>query len=514
MDRAKAKDLAISAAIAAALAALVTMSFWVRWRILTESPFPEGIDGYFYPIQLRSLLAHGTLAYPASPLAFWFMAPFAAVTDPITGAKLGAALFGALIALPAYGVGARLGKSRGAGLVAAALATTSAGSAFLTVEFVKNSVGLTVGLTALWLVLRALERPVRGRIGVALASVVAAFLTHKMAAGIVIVIAIPAGLAEAVGQGALRGRRLLYALLLLGAAAISLLVLGLVSPERFLSPDDAGLLHAMWGEARWDLPALGTPNITLAMGHEAVIGAALALIAIGSRLQIVRARFADVGLAKRSPGERVAAWVIIGLALAIALPWLAVTNPQGLGFRVRIVAFVPMALCAAIAVPVLELPFARVTSAIRTGVLARVARAIVLAMPTDRTEGRVLAHPAMVAAVEGMAGRIPEGGIAIVPERHIAFMVTWYTGVPFRMRPEGVPRERRWRVMPLAFIGIDSPLDQLLMAARREPGLVPPVGTHPRHPNGLVLVAEPTWEWILARLPPEARAHFTRWPTI
>jgi hypothetical protein len=524
MERAKAKDLAVSAAIAAALAALVTMSFWVRWSILTESPFPEGIDGYFYPIQLRSLLAHGTLAYPASPMAFWLMAPLAALTDPMTGAKLGAALFGALIALPAYGVGARLGNSRGAGLVAAALATTSAGSAFLTVEFVKNSIGLTVGLTALWLVLRALERPTRGRIGVALAGVVAAFLTHKMAAGIVIVIAIPAGLAEAVGRGALRGRRLLYALLLLGAATIAVLVLGLVFPERFLSPDDAGLLHAMWGEARWDLPALGTPNITLGMGHEAVIGAALALIAIGSRLRIVRAQRGELEAAKRSPGERVATWVIAGLALAIALPWLAVTNPQGLGFRMRIVAFVPMALCAASAVTVLEIPFARAFAelarktatwaAIRTGVLALVALAIVLVMPTDRTEGRVLAHPAMVAAVEGMAGRIPEGGIAIVPERHIAFMVTWYTGVPFRMRPEGVSREQRWRVMPLAFIGIDSPLDQLLMAARREPGLVPPVGTHPRHPNGLVLVAEPTWEWILARLPPAARDHFARWPTI
>jgi hypothetical protein len=327
-----------------------------------------------------------------------------------------------------------------------------------------------------------------------------------------------------VGQGALRGRRLLYALLLLGAATISLLVLGLVFPERFLSPDDTGLLHAMWGEARWDLPALGTPTITLAMGHEAVIGAALALLALGSLSRRVRARFADVETSRRSPGERVAAWVIVGLALAIALPWLAVTNPQGLGFRVRIVAFVPMALCAAIAAPALELPFARAFAdlarrtatweRIRAGVLVVIALAIVLAMPTDRTEGRVLAHPAMVAAVEGLAGRIPEGDIAIVPERHIAFMVTWYTGVPFRMRPEGVARAHRWRVMPLAFIGIDSPLDQLLMAARREPGLVPPVGTHPRHPNGLVLVAEPTWEWILARLPPAARDHFTRWPTI
>ena len=85
---------------------------WSRGRSRTATsssprrPYPVGVDGYFYPIQLRSLLEHGHLQYPPSPLTFWLMAPFAAVTDPITGAKLGAALLGALVALPAYAVGA------------------------------------------------------------------------------------------------------------------------------------------------------------------------------------------------------------------------------------------------------------------------------------------------------------------------------------------------------------------------------------------------------------------------
>ena len=204
--------------------------------------------------------------------------------------------------------------------------------------------------------------------------------------------------------------------------------------------------------------------------HEALLGALLAIAALASLVGPLRGK-----LVKLASGERMAAWVIVGLALVIAIPWLAVRNPQGLGFRVRIIAFVPMALCAAIV--------ARAAIAVlpsrwhHEALLAGVALVIVLAMPRDRTQGRILAHPAMVAAVEGLAGRIPDGGIAIVPERHIAFMVTWYTGVPFRQRPEGVPRDRRWRVMPLAFIGVGSPLDDTLMAARREPGLVPPIGT-------------------------------------
>ena len=72
--------------------------------------------------QLRALLEDGGLAYPASPLVFWLMAPLAAWLGPLAGAKLGAAALGALVAVPAFGLGRRLG-GRSAGLVAAALAT-------------------------------------------------------------------------------------------------------------------------------------------------------------------------------------------------------------------------------------------------------------------------------------------------------------------------------------------------------------------------------------------------------
>jgi len=323
----------------------------------------------------------------------------------------------------------------------------------------------------------------------------------------VLMIAVPAAISEATSVGALRGRRSIYVVAALGAVAIAALVLGVMFPERFLSPGDASLSLRLFGALHWELPALVTPNVTLDMGHEALIGAGLAIASI-AWLWFAPA---DPSLV-RSPGERIATFIIIGLALVIALPMLAVEDPQGLGFRLRIVAFLPMALCAAV--------ITRGVVHLATRASARrvvpIAIAVVLAVvtPHDRVEGRILAHPAMVSAVEGLAGRIPSDGVAIVPERHIAFMVTWYTGVPFRQRPEGVPREHRYRVMPLAFIGIDSPLDEALSAAREVPGLAPPIGTHPRHPNGLVLVAEPTWDWVLAQLPPGAHDHFVRWPTI
>jgi hypothetical protein len=205
-----------------------------------------------------------------------------------------------------------------------------------------------------------------------------------------------------------------------------------------------------------------------------------------------------------------AGWPILVLAIAIGLPFLAVTDRQGLGFRLRIAAFVPAALSAAI---------------LARAVLGRHARrdawlaglAVVLAVvrqPGTRLDGQVVTHPALVTAAQALRGRVPAGATLIVPERHIAFMAAWYADARVALRPEVVPRDRRYRLLPLHFIGAESPLDRQLVAARAEPSPIPPIGLHPRHPNGLVLVAEPTWEWILARLPEADRARFAAWPTI
>jgi len=107
----------------------------------------------------------------------------------------------------------------------------------------------------------------------------------------------------------------------------------------------------------------------------------------------------------------------------------------------------------------------------------------------------------------------------IVPERHILFMVAWYARAKVSLDPTRVPYADRVRMMPLAFIGFadDSPLGQMLDLARRsEPaqGRAPPLSFHPRHRNGLVLVTEPTWDWMLALLPPRARDYWGGWPTI
>lgn len=498
--------------VAGALGALLAWSCWTRWQLVSISPFPLGVDGYFYPIELRALLDHGRLAYPSSPLAFYLLAPFAAVTDPITGAKLGAAVLCALIALPAYGVGARLGGSRGAGLVAAALATTSEGSAYLTVEFVKNGIGLTVALAGLWAVLRAAERPSRARITVAIGGMVAAYATHKMAAALVLVVALPIALAAAADHGRLRGRRLIYATLLTVVALAAVLVAGAVMPRRLLSIEDAGLIRGLISPTlHWLAPALTRNGNALALGYDALLGLGLAAAAIATRMLATRqiARRPTDRLVVRPPSAVTAASAaILILAIVIGLPFLAVDDAQGLGFRLRLAAFVPCALAAAILARAVHHRYKEV---------ALVALAVVLVLvrrPGPRLDGEVITHPALVTASLALAGRVPPGATLIVPERHIAFMVAWYTGAAVALRPDRVPPARRYRLLPRHFIGDSSALDRLLLDARAEPGLVAPLGVHPRHPNGLVLVTEPTWDWLLARLPPADRAYFEAWPTI
>jgi hypothetical protein len=489
----------VRAAAWLAVLALAGLSAWWRWEFLAWTPYPVGIDGYYYPVQLRSLLEDGSLYYPASPLAFWLMAPLAAWLGPVAGAKLGAAIGGALVAVPAFGLGRRLGGWP-AGLLAAALATTSAGSFYLTVEFVKQSLGVTVGLAALWAIAWALAAPHTGRIAGAAAAVIAAVLTHKLAAGLVLALAVPAVLVEASAR-----RRLGAVVAGMGGAIAVIAALGWLFPERFLGERDAGLLGSLLtADARWALPALdaGRP---LWIGHEALIAGIVC--AVGAALLAAGRRVRWVAPPLR-PADRAIGAAVVGLGLVIAVPWLDVSDPQGLPFRLRLIAFVPMALGAAVvAGAALEIVMPRW----RAGIVLAIAAAVAIAQPRSRNEGVIATHPAMVAAVSALAGVVPAGDVVIASERHIAFMVAWYTRAAVRLRPEVVPPARRWRLMPLAFIGAGSPLAQAIAAARTEPSLVAPRSLHPTHVDGLVVMPEATWAWILNRLPPAARRHYEEW---
>jgi len=488
-------------AIAIVLAALVAWSFHERWEVLASSPFPLGVDGYFYPIEVRSLLEHGTLAYPASPLTMWWMAPFAAITDPITGCKLAAALGGALVALPAFGLGKRLGGNHAAGLVAATVATLSAGSAYLSIEFVKQGIGLTVALAALLSVLRAVEAPSRRRTATAALAIVATLLAHKLAAALVIAIAIVVVIDELRARGQLRGRRLIYTLATVIAVALVLVTLGAISPQRFGSLGDVSRIGALFGAPHWNDAALVRGSYVLSFDHEAFVAVIVALAA--GAVLLGRGPVYVV----RSESTRLVSYAFVVFALVIGLPWLDVTDPQGLAFRMRVAAFIPLAMSAAIVAGALPG---------RLGQIACIAACLaIVTIPRDRHEGQVLAHPALVASALALADHVPGNATLVVPERHVEYMIAWYTRAPVTARPDVVPYAQRVRVvLPLSSANAGFPLDAALESARAETSLEPPLDLHPRARDGFVVVTEATWDFILAQLPARTRAHYAAWPTI
>ena len=330
---------------------LVVWSAWQRWTLLAATPYPVGVDGWYYPIQIRALLERGELAYPAAPLAFWLMTPIAALSDPIVAAKVVAAVGGALVALPAFLLGRRIGGLAG-GLVAAVVATTGGGSFYLSLEFIKNGLGLTVALTAVWLGLRALEAPGRGRIALAVVALVAAALTHKMSLLMAVALLAPAVVVEVRGRDGLAAATWRRLAIGGGAAFVLIVVAGVLAPKRFVGPADAALLGgAFTGPFEWALPAMAVPRADgttyhLWLGHQ---GALAAAVALGLVAVVLAGRRWPVLRGDTRPAAAAVVWAALALVVLTSWPALDVADPDALGFRLRVAVFAPASIVAAAA---------------------------------------------------------------------------------------------------------------------------------------------------------------------
>jgi hypothetical protein len=466
---------AVNARIGVVLAVgLFVTAAWLRWRALQSSPYPTGVDGYWYLIQVRSLLEEHRLHYPGAPLVPWLMAALAPILGPISAAKAVAAVGSAAIVIPGYLVAKRIANGIGPALVGTALLATSAQSFFLAAEFVKQAVGLSLvmGFAAAFAAL--LERPGWGRGAGAAALLLACALCHPTALGLAIIVALPPLIA--------RSRRWAgWAVIFAVAAA------GTSSPHRFL--------HLFSARADFSFAVLRTPaDVRLALGHEVVWAAILAVAATALSLRKLPAL----------------ALGFVAFAIFQSLPWINIADDQGLGPRLRLCACIALAPCAALVAD-------RVQQKLRTRdwvpiVMHSLTVAfIVLLRPWTSAEGVVQAHPAMVEATRRVAGAVPSGAIVVVPERHITFMARWYARVDARLRPPQACGDRCYRLMPGA--AIRPSLWSALIELRTHPltGIAPSIDLHPLHPNGLVLLPEATFQYLLANLPPSDRRWYSDW---
>ena len=506
ITRARLVRLAAPAFAAPAVAAIVVITFVARWRFLDSSPYPFGIDGFYYATQLRSLLHDHRLYYPASPMAFWLMLPAAWALGPIAGAKLGASLGTALAAVPVYAIVRRATGERAAGVGGAALVATAAGSFLLATEFVKQGIGLTVALAFVATLGAALDTPAgrgrRARIALAAALFTVTLLSHLTSVGLAVLFALPPLWVRASRDGSadrVRASALTAAGLAMLAAAVVLFV-----PTVRLGMGLANL----FGAATLDFFGRHT-------FHHEVSLAALAAVALAAitGIGLVFPRVPGPGTTSRTAAPSAEARALLAgpalLALMLALPWLSVRDPSGLAFRLRIMAFVSLAICAPAA---MALMLAWAPPRLRRLLPLAAAVALLVLVPLRYVAPVNRPNPSFVPAAAAIAEHTPRNAIIIVQGRHVAFMVKWAADREARTLP---PRTFSARpVFRLASPGVLPPgvLRQLDAFEQALPPELPrPVRLVPGKPKTMLLFAEPTWQALVQATSPADRAQLEPW---
>jgi hypothetical protein len=461
---------------------LAVVNATMRLHFLCASPFAVGVDGYYYAVQVRALVETGQLYYPHPSLALYAIAPLAALVGPIAAVKVTAALAGAGLVVVAFAIGRRVGRGPLPGMLCAAWVATSPGAFYLSAEFVETELGLLVAGLAILAVLRALERGSTARTLVALTASLATITTHVLAGVMLCALIVPA---------LLHARRI--SMLALAGVPVVLFCTALV----LVRTDALALVVNAWTlEPSWTLPALATPRTARWFGAEPLQAVAIALAA-----SAVLLRPQWRGAEPRS-GETAVLWSAIGLCLFIGVPWLDVGDAQGLGFRLRIVAFFPASIALA-AVGRLDVRRPRLFAVL--GVVGMlVVRRPVYVDPVVAT------HPSVIEAARRVRDHVPTDAVVIVPDRHLMFMVTWASTVPARLQAASVPLDRRWRLLPGRHM-TPQLRRALERALRRDSGS--PVALHPDDPLALVLLHERDWQQVLAALSPYERERWrTTWP--
>lgn len=129
--------------IAPALSALVLVLILAAWNdkhILMRYPVAVGLDGYYYCLQTRELLAHGRLYFPThTPLLFYAMSFLAKSLGKIVDAvEMTAILLDLLLALGLFSLVSIVTESLWLGVLASALVASSTLHFYFAGEFIKN----------------------------------------------------------------------------------------------------------------------------------------------------------------------------------------------------------------------------------------------------------------------------------------------------------------------------------------------------------------------------------------
>jgi hypothetical protein len=492
-DARQAGDPVPRLAAFAALAALVGWVVWQRAGYALSSPYPHGIDGYFYAAQLGSLIDGGGLRWPSAPLTFWLLWPLAAIAGPVVAVKIGAPLLAALVAAPVYGMAREVGAPRAVALAAAALAATSPAVFYFGVEFVKNGAGMTAAALAIWAALVAARRRDRRSLILVALALIAAWLTHKSAAVIAAVAIAPIAVPALRDAGV--SRRALTIAAAVAVAAIA--AIGLLAPRRFVGAGDLALAGDLFSSSPdFGLPVQRLGDRVLLFAREVWLAAAAAI------------GFAALWIAGRLTAAERSLAGLAGLALLAAIPFIDVSDPGGAGFRLRLTAFLPLAALVA----VLGSVAARRAPQLVTAAALALAGFVAAFRPPIYLPPVVEQHPALIAAVGAAADHVPATDVVITPERRLVFAYSFLAKGRAAQSPGAAPAAHRWRLIPMSYAS-PALIGAIEIARKSAPaGVARPISLHPYARDGLLLMTESFWQAALAALPDPERERYQRWP--
>lgn len=311
---------------AAGLALLGLLGAVLPGLVLLGTPTAHGYDGWYYVLQVRTLL-EGEPLFADRSLVFGLLAVLGTITgDVVLGNKLGASLFGSLTAVLGGVAGWRWSGSRWGGLACGLWWAASPLHLAGTVEYLKNAGGVVL-LAALLAVLPRAELR-KERVLLFLFLMLLGAFVHKLTFMLGLVVFGAWGLSVALG-GQLPRRLVLAALGLLGLLAVA----GVAGSYVLLRPEDLGrFTDEAASRGRW----------------WALTGGRLAL---PERLELWAVHLAPLGLAAlawRAEGSTRAA--LLG-ALALALVCLAPGLPfayDHTSWRLMLMGFLPLGLLLAV----------------------------------------------------------------------------------------------------------------------------------------------------------------------